>query len=100
MKVEGTPRAAPPVSASTSRPSARPQPSATDTSGKDNVSISEKSSQLQALESSMKEAPEVDSSKIEAIRQALSDGSFSISSGRVADNMIASAREIIAQQKV
>lgn len=99
MKVEGTSRTTPLTSVSTGQVAARPRPSAAGTSGKDNVNISEQSSQLQALESSMRDAPEVDSSKIEAIKQAISDGSFSISSGRVAEKMMASTRELIAQRK-
>lgn len=99
MKVEGTSRSAPQASLTTGQALTRPRSPAADTSGKDNVSISEQSSQLQALESSIKDAPEVDSLKIEAIRQAISDGNFSISSGRVAEKMMAFSRELIAQQK-
>lgn len=99
MKVEGTSRSTPQASLTASPALTRPQPSARDASGKDNVSISEQSSQLHALESSIKDAPEIDSLKIEAIRQAISEGNFSISSGRVAEKMMAFSREMIAQQK-
>jgi negative regulator of flagellin synthesis FlgM len=99
MKVEGTsPTTTPLTKASTGQASARPQSPAGE-SGRNDVSISEKSSQLQALELSMKDVPEIDSSKIEAIRQAISDGNFSISSGRVAEKMMAYTREIMAQKK-
>lgn len=99
MKVEGNSGITPLTNVSTSQAPARAQPpvSAPD---QDNVSISGKSSQLQALEASIKDAPEFDTAKIEAIRQAISDGNFSISSGRVAEKMMATARDLIVPPKV
>lgn len=99
MKIEGSSPAAPLTKVSTGQASARPRPQSGESGSKD-VSLSEKSTQLQALESSMKDVPDIDSSKIEAIRQAISDGSFSISSGRVAEKMMAYTREMMAQKKV
>lgn len=99
MKVEGTSRPAPQDSLTSGQAKVRPQSPATSASGQDSVSISAQSSQLQALESSLKDAPEIDSQKIEAIRKAISEGNFSISSGRVAEKMMAFSREMMAQPK-
>ena len=98
MKVEGNSGITPLTNTSTSQAPARAQPPMS-APGQDNVSISGKSAQLQALEASIKDAPEFDLDKIEAIRQAISDGNFSISSGRVAEKMMASVRELIVQPK-
>lgn len=98
MKVEGTSRAAPLTKVSSRQTSARPKLQAGE-SGSSDVSISEKSSQLQALEASLKDVPDIDSSKIEAIRQAISEGKFSISAGRVAEKMMAYTRELAVQKK-
>ncbi len=100
MKVTSTTKATSLTGVSNGQAAKRPRASAAYAAGKDNVSISDKSSQLQALESAMNDTPEIDIGKIEAIKQAISDGSFSISAGRVADKMMDSAREMIAKQKV
>lgn len=99
MKVAGTTKTTPLASTATGKSSARAKPSTTSSAGKDSVSISEKSSLLQALEVSVNEAPEVDIDKIESIKQAISEGSFSISSGRVAEKMMANARELLSKKK-
>ncbi len=100
MKVEGkTIPTAPLAGISTGQDAPRSRASSNTTADQESVRLSEKSSQLQALESSMKDIPEFDMGKIEAIRQALSSGNFSISSGRVAEKMLASSIELMAQKK-
>lgn len=99
MKVTGTTKTTQLTGISTGKSSARSRPSSSSTGAKDDVSISEKSSLMQALEVSINEAPEVDLEKIESIKQAISEGSFSISSGRIAEKMLASASEFLAKKK-
>lgn len=95
MKIEGTPTTSTVTGAAKAPAAAPSRASAQGAGGKDSVSISAKSSQLQSLESSIKDSPDVDIEKIETIKKAIMDGSFSISSGRVAEKMIASARELL-----
>lgn len=65
----------------------------------DSVSLSNTSSQIQALETSISEASGFDAGKVEAIKQAISEGKFKINPEQIADKLINSARELIAQQK-
>jgi negative regulator of flagellin synthesis FlgM len=99
MKVAGTSKTTPLNANATGKSSARAKPLTASSGGQESVSISEKSSILQALEISVNEAPEVDIDKIEGIKQAISEGRFSISSGRVAEKMMSSARELLPKKK-
>ncbi len=99
MKVTGTTKTTQLTGISTGKSSARSRPSSSSTGTKDDVSISEKSSLMQALEASINEAPEVDLDKIESIKQAISEGSFSISSGRIAEKMLTTASEFVTRKK-
>jgi len=69
------------------------------TVGQDSVSLSDASSQMQSLEASVKQASGFDASKVEAVKQAISEGRFTINAEQIADNLIASTRELIARQK-
>lgn len=53
------------------------------------VSLSSQAQQLQAIEERLRELPEVDSARVEQIKQAIADGSYQIDSGRIADKLIA-----------
>lgn len=65
----------------------------------DNVTLSNVSTQIQALETSLGEAGSFDAAKVDAIKQAISEGRFSINPEAIADKLIASTRELIAQNK-
>jgi len=66
-------------------------------SSSDSVTLSSASTQIQALESGISEASGFDTAKVEAIKQAISEGRFSINPGLIADKLIASAKELAAQ---
>jgi negative regulator of flagellin synthesis FlgM len=57
------------------------------------------SSQLQALDSKMESVPVVDAAKVEAIKQAIAEGRFTIDAGAIADGLIATAKELVRNQK-
>jgi negative regulator of flagellin synthesis FlgM len=57
------------------------------------------SSQLQALDSKMESVPVVDAAKVEAIKQAIAEGRFTIDAGVIADGLIATAKELVRNQK-
>jgi negative regulator of flagellin synthesis FlgM len=64
--------------------------------GSDSVQLSELSTQLHAIESSLS-GPEFDRTKVEDIKQAIRDGSLSVNADVVADKMLTSARELLSQ---
>lgn len=65
----------------------------------DTVSVSPLSSQLQALESKLSDVSVVDSARVDAIKQAISEGRFSVNSEVVADKLIATVKEYLLSQK-
>lgn len=61
------------------------QPAAADSQ----VKLSNQAQQLQAIEERLRELPEVDSARVEQIKQAIADGSYKPDSSRIADKLIA-----------
>ena len=54
----------------------------------DNVSLSDKAKNLKDLEASIKSQPDVDKEKVERIKAAIADGSYSVNSEKVAQKML------------
>jgi negative regulator of flagellin synthesis FlgM len=79
------------------KPPAASQPATKSTS--DSVSVSPLANQLQALESKLNDVNVVDSARVDAIKQAISEGRFSVNSEVVADRLIASVKEYLLSQK-
>lgn len=80
--------------------SAKPASQAGRSPAKDNVTLSSTSTQIHALETSISEASGFDAAKVEAIKQAISEGKFTINPEAIADKLIASTRELLAQQNL
>ena len=59
------------------------------TAGDSQVQLSSQAQQLQAIEDRLRELPEVDSARVEQIKQAIADGSYQPDSNRIADKLIA-----------
>ncbi len=78
---------------------AKPAQQAAGGKSQDNVTLSATSTQIQALEAGIGEASGFDTAKVEAIKQAISEGRFTINAEAIADKLIASTRELLAQQK-
>ena len=57
-------------------------------SSRDTVSLTPEAQQLRDLESSIAELPEVDSGRVNAIKDAIADGSFEIDSNRIAEKLM------------
>lgn len=53
------------------------------------VKLSPQAQQLQAVEERLRDLPVVDSERVAQIRQSISDGSYNIDSGRIADKLLA-----------
>ena len=98
MKIEGSLRGTA-VTGVTNPAPARGKDSSASSLKQDSVSLSDTSSQLQALESSVSQASGFDTAKVEAIKQTISEGRFKIDPEQIADNLLASTRELVAQHK-
>ena len=70
------------------RPAAEAQ-SANPPAADSQVKLSNQAQQLQAIEERLRELPEVDSARVEQIKQAIADGSYQVDSKRIADKLIA-----------
>lgn len=66
----------------------------------DKVEINSVSAQLAQLEKVLSELGVVDSARVEAVKQAISEGRFRIDSDVVADKLLATVREYLVNQKV
>lgn len=77
--------------APTAAPSASPQGSA-------KVQISSLSSGLQQIEKLIASTPVVDEARVSEIKQAISEGRFTVHSEKVADGLIESVRQMLSAQ--
>ncbi|MDO8891456.1 MAG: flagellar biosynthesis anti-sigma factor FlgM [Sulfurimicrobium sp.] len=57
------------------------------------------SSQLQALAGGTGESQPVDSAKVEAIKQAISEGLFKINPEKIADGLLNSVKDLLANRR-
>lgn len=65
----------------------------------DRVEITSVSTQLQTMGSSQDNVPVVDTARVEAIKQAISEGRFKINPEAIADRLIATAKDLIHSQE-
>ncbi len=65
----------------------------------DNVTLSSTASQIQSLESGINQASGFDAAKVEALKQAVNEGRYTVNPEAIADKLIASARELLSQQQ-
>jgi len=79
--------------ATTGTPTAPPQPAAASSSAEsDAVTLTRTATELLELRQQLDALPDVDMQRVEAIRQALSDGSYTIDTARIVDNLIQAER--------
>lgn len=64
----------------------------------DKVELSSLSSTLQQAETAMAQVPVVDQSKVDEIKQAMSQGRFKVDAEKVADGLIESVRQMLDAQ--
>lgn len=68
-------------------------------SPQDKVDINPLSSQLQALETSLEQVEVVDTARVDAIKQAISEGRFKVNPDAIADRLIATVKEMVLSRK-
>lgn len=97
MKIDGTLKPASPAPAGEAR--ARPR-SGTSSGSVDEgkVELSSLSSSLNKAEAAMASTPTIDRSRVDEIRQAISEGRFKIDANRIADGLIESVRQMLDAQ--
>lgn len=63
------------------------------------VSLGSNSSQIASMQAGMENSPVVDANKVAQIKQAISNGSFKVNSGVVADRLIQSVQDLIKRSQ-
>ena len=58
------------------------------------MSFTQTASDLLQLETQLRELPGVDQARVDAIRQAIDNGSYEIDTGRIVDSLLQSEREL------
>ena len=67
--------------------------------GGDSVQLSPLAAQMQAIEAGMANTPVVDAAHVAAIKQAIADGLFKVNPDVVADQLLATARELLRSRQ-
>jgi|SRR5690606_16255838 len=80
--------------ASAGKASSAGQQSETSRPSVDAVSISSQAVDLQALESSVRQLPEVDVTRVASLREQISNGQYTVDSQRVADKILAFEKKL------
>jgi|JI81AbrownRNA_FD_contig_61_617451_length_569_multi_2_in_0_out_0_2 negative regulator of flagellin synthesis FlgM len=65
----------------------------------DSVELSSNSLKLSAMEGTLASQPVVDSARVNEIRQAIAEGKFKINPDAIADKLVASVKELLANRK-
>jgi negative regulator of flagellin synthesis FlgM len=63
------------------------------------VDINPFSARLQSLESSLANQPAIDETKVAEVRQAITEGRFSINPDAIADKLMKSVKDLLTKQK-
>jgi negative regulator of flagellin synthesis FlgM len=66
--------------------------------GSDKVDISSMSTRMKQMEETIASTPVVDKAKVDEIKQAISNGQFKVDTGKVADGLIQSVRQMLGAQ--
>lgn len=99
MKIENSGKPIAPTAPGEARPRSPANAATTVVSSGAKVELSSLSSSLQKAEAAIAQTPEVDTQRVEEIKQAIANGEFKIDAGRIADGLIASVREMLASQR-
>lgn len=94
MKIDNSGKA---LSAVTPRPLEGRAAKAEQASEKDSVSINPLAAKLSDVAGSGKSESTFDADKVAAIRQAISEGRFTVNSEKIADGLLSSVKELLAR---
>ena len=79
--------------------SAKPAASSSKGSSSADVALSPLSARLQEMSAGMASAPPVDASRVAEIKQAISEGRYSVNAGKIADGLIDSVRQMLSARR-
>ncbi|HQN64435.1 MAG TPA: flagellar biosynthesis anti-sigma factor FlgM [Methylophilus sp.] len=82
-----------------SNASKKAEKSVATTKSSESVTLSPLSAQLQSLEANVAAAEVFDAGKVEAIKSAIANGQFKVDSGKVADGLISTVKDLLSTQK-
>lgn len=101
MKIDSSVKSLGGLAGGTRKETAKPAATAPQSSGGQSaeVELSPLSARLQEIESAMASSPVADSERVNAIRQAISAGTFKIDASKIADGLVDSVRQMLAAQK-
>lgn len=77
----------------------KPEQANANAASSESVTLSTLSSQLQSLEAKVANTEVFDAEKVDAIKSAIANGQFKVDSGKVADGLIASVKDLLNTQK-
>jgi negative regulator of flagellin synthesis FlgM len=98
MKIDGSLRGTPLAGTGSNTAAARTKTNTAGSAKQDSVSLSDTSAQLNALETSVNQSSGFDTAKVDAIKQAISEGRFKINPERIADGLLSYSRDLVSQQ--
>lgn len=75
------------------------KPSGVTPTSDNSVHLGNSSAQLRNLGNSIANAPVINTEKVAAIKQAISEGRFQVNSGAIADRLLESVKELISTNK-
>lgn len=84
--------------ANNAKADAQKSSSAADAKPKDSVTLSPIAQQLKEIESSISTGGVFDASKVNEIKDAISKGEFKVDTGKVADGLIQSVKEMLSNK--
>jgi negative regulator of flagellin synthesis FlgM len=64
------------------------------TAGRDTVSLTDTAQTLRGIEQSLEKVPVVDAQRVEAIQQAISNGTYQVDSNRIAERLMGLERQL------
>lgn len=99
MKIDSSVKPLDGLVGGTRKESARPAASRPSPTPSDGVEISSLTTRLQGMGGASSSSPVADSSRVDAIRQAISAGTFKIDASKIADGLIASVQEMLNAEK-
>ena len=79
--------------------SAKPATSSSKGSSSADVALSPLSARLQEMSAGMASAPPVDASRVAEIKQAISEGRYTVNAGKIADGLIDSVRQMLSARR-
>lgn len=96
MKIDK--RITPPTTAKVASTKAKGTAKASGTAGGDSLTLTDASTRIRALESGLASVDVADAGKIESVKAALADGSFTVDAEVVADRLIDHTKEVLRKR--